>query len=264
MVTFSDDKQASGKMNKCNLWEQASRRSRPAVEAVCTGSVTNGLDFTAAAHLTAADCVDGTAMPTLQQHLHSAMMNLTSDLSHLETNATTILPATTTTSDLSEATASRRGYAHLLAAATGMVTLTLTAIVANVLVIVIFVKHRRLRRCKNVYLVGLSLADLGVGLVMPVALADEMLQGWAPEGVMCRVYLVIRDSLLLISLLSILQSHSIRLTNNCYHLWPRRRQYPGLYDFGARRNNASPNSRPDSVSAETRGPRSRESRWDIG
>lgn len=98
-----------------------------------------------------------------------------------------------------------RGYLHLLMAAAGMVTLTLTAVIANLLVILIFVKHRRLRRCKNVYLVGLSLADLGVGLVMPVALADEMLQDWAPSGVGCKCYLVIRDSLLFISLLSVVQ-----------------------------------------------------------
>ncbi|PVD35114.1 hypothetical protein C0Q70_06395 [Pomacea canaliculata] len=102
-------------------------------------------------------------------------------------------------------TAPSRGYLHLLMAAAGMVTLTLTAVIANLLVILIFVKHRRLRRCKNVYLVGLSLADLGVGLVMPVALADEMLQDWAPSGVGCKCYLVIRDSLLFISLLSVVQ-----------------------------------------------------------
>ncbi|KAL8601092.1 hypothetical protein ACOMHN_040793 [Nucella lapillus] len=102
-----------------------------------------------------------------------------------------------------------RTYGHLFLAAMGMLTLTLTAIIANLLVIVIFFKHRRLRRCKNVYLVGLSLADLGVGLCMPLGLADEMLTTWAPASVLCRVYLVIRDSLLFISLLTVVQCSSI-------------------------------------------------------
>ena len=134
-------------------------------------------------------------------------LNLSQSTASFESNLTSVEPPPTLS--LPTAVTAGRSFVHLLAAAVGMLTLTLTATIANILVMVIFFKHRRLRRCKNVYLVGLSVADLGVGLCMPLGMADEMLSRWAPGGVPCRLYLVVRDSLLFISLLTVLQVTSL-------------------------------------------------------
>ena len=59
-----------------------------------------------------------------------------------------------------------------------MVTITVTSIVANVVILTMFVTRRGLRRTKNVNIASLAVADLLVGLCMPVVMSKDLHRSW--------------------------------------------------------------------------------------
>ncbi|KAH9507626.1 hypothetical protein Btru_053288 [Bulinus truncatus] len=86
-----------------------------------------------------------------------------------------------------------------------LVLLAFLTVTFNVMVLWMFKVKKSLRSCKNIYLASLAMADLIIGGCMFVA-AVEQVKGrveWL-SFVSCRMYLVVRQSALYISLLSLL------------------------------------------------------------
>ncbi|XP_050396827.1 muscarinic acetylcholine receptor M5-like [Patella vulgata] len=85
-----------------------------------------------------------------------------------------------------------------------LVLLTSVTLVANGAVLLMFVVTKSLRRCRNIYIASLALADFLIGCTMPVSMLENVKPPWAPQGAWCQLHLIARHSLLYVSLLSIL------------------------------------------------------------
>ncbi|KAI8790242.1 5-hydroxytryptamine receptor 1A [Biomphalaria glabrata] len=86
-----------------------------------------------------------------------------------------------------------------------LVLLAFLTVTFNVVVLWMFKVKKSLRSCKNIYLASLAMADLIIGACMFLATVEQV-KGrveWLPF-ISCRVYLVVRQSALYISLLSLL------------------------------------------------------------
>ncbi|GAB1599268.1 histamine H3 receptor-like [Argonauta hians] len=86
-----------------------------------------------------------------------------------------------------------------------VIILTLVTLIGNGLVIMMFIRYKQLRKCKNIFIVSLAFADFLIGCTMPVYIL-EGLGGrlWPMHGPFCRLFLMFRYSLFYISLLSIM------------------------------------------------------------
>ena len=86
-----------------------------------------------------------------------------------------------------------------------VIVLTLVTLIGNGLVIVMFVRSKQLRKCKNIYIVSLAMADFLIGCTMPIYILEEIgVPLWTLQGTLCRVFLMFKYSLFYISLLSIM------------------------------------------------------------
>ncbi|XP_005113193.1 uncharacterized protein LOC101858241 [Aplysia californica] len=95
-----------------------------------------------------------------------------------------------------------RSFFEIWVSAVPMVAISLTTIVANGAILTMFLSRRGLRRCKNVYLASLALADFLVGLTMPYKMTRDLHRSW-DSGLGCRLYQTLRQSLMYVSFLSI-------------------------------------------------------------
>ncbi|XP_059147804.1 muscarinic acetylcholine receptor M3-like [Physella acuta] len=86
-----------------------------------------------------------------------------------------------------------------------LVFLAFSTLSFNVIVLWMFKVKKSLRSCKNIYLASLAIADLIIGVCMFVATVQQLKGAveWLPF-VWCRFYLVVRQSALYVSLLSLL------------------------------------------------------------
>ncbi|CAL1533968.1 unnamed protein product, partial [Lymnaea stagnalis] len=100
---------------------------------------------------------------------------------------------------------SRQTFLIVWLKALPLVLLAFSTVTFNTMVLWMFKVKKSLRSCKNIYLGSLAMADLIIGVSMFPA-AVQQLKGqveWLPF-VWCRVYLVVRQSALYVSLLSLL------------------------------------------------------------
>ena len=85
-----------------------------------------------------------------------------------------------------------------------LVALVITTIIANGGIIVIFIRNRCIRRCRNIYILSLACADFLLGLTMPFSILQTLNREWTlPKG-LCWTYLMIRYALYFIVLLSMI------------------------------------------------------------
>ncbi|XP_067651915.1 tyramine receptor Ser-2-like [Haliotis asinina] len=85
-----------------------------------------------------------------------------------------------------------------------MVSVTFMTLMANGTVLLMFILTRVLRKCKNIYIASLAMADFLIGCTMPIAMLQDLNPNWALVGCACKLSLTFRHSLLYVSLLSIL------------------------------------------------------------
>ncbi|ESP02568.1 hypothetical protein LOTGIDRAFT_138181 [Lottia gigantea] len=85
-----------------------------------------------------------------------------------------------------------------------LVLVTCVTLVANGAILVMFVTTKSFRRCRNIYIASLAMADFLIGCTMPLSIMESVYYPWSPIGVACHIYLIARHSLLYVSLLSIL------------------------------------------------------------
>lgn len=85
-----------------------------------------------------------------------------------------------------------------------LVALIITTIVANGGIIVIFLRNKCLRRCRNIYILSLAFADLLLGLTMPMTIVQTLNKEWTLPYGLCRTYLMLRYALNFIVLLSMI------------------------------------------------------------
>lgn len=85
-----------------------------------------------------------------------------------------------------------------------LVVLAFSTVVFNLTVLWMFKVKRSLRSCKNMYLASLALADLIIGFCMFLAIIQQLKGNshWLP-WFWCRLYLILRQSGLYVSLLSL-------------------------------------------------------------
>lgn len=85
-----------------------------------------------------------------------------------------------------------------------LVFLAFSTVVCNLVILWMFKVKRSLRSCKNIYLASLAVADLIIGLCMFLAIVQQLKGSikWLPVF-SCRLYLVLRQSALYVSLLSL-------------------------------------------------------------
>ena len=81
--------------------------------------------------------------------------------------------------------------------------LTFINIVANGVILLVFLRSKSIRKCRNVYILSLAFSDFFVGLTMPFAITETINRQWTFSSDACLVYLTIRGSLLLISVSSV-------------------------------------------------------------
>ncbi|CAG5115165.1 unnamed protein product [Candidula unifasciata] len=99
---------------------------------------------------------------------------------------------------------SRQTFLVAWARTVPLVFLAFSTVVFNLMILWMFKVKRSLRSCKNIYLASLAIADLLIGLCMFLAIVQQ-LKGhvkWLPMF-SCRLYLVLRQSALYVSLLSL-------------------------------------------------------------
>ena len=56
-----------------------------------------------------------------------------------------------------------------------LMTLAAVTLVANSTILTMFVLRKSVRRCKNIYIASLAAADLGIGLLVPVAALEQVI-----------------------------------------------------------------------------------------
>lgn len=98
----------------------------------------------------------------------------------------------------------RHKFLIMWAKAIPLVLLAVSTVTFNMLVLWMFKMKRSLRSCKNIYLASLALADLLIGLCMFLAIFQQLKTkgDWLPLF-WCRFYLILRQSALYVSLLSL-------------------------------------------------------------
>ncbi|CAG5128089.1 unnamed protein product [Candidula unifasciata] len=98
----------------------------------------------------------------------------------------------------------RPKFLIMWAKAIPLVFLAVSTVTFNMVVLWMFKMKKSLRSCKNIYLASLALADLLIGLCMFLAIFQQLKTkgDWLPEF-WCRFYLILRQSALYVSLLSL-------------------------------------------------------------
>ncbi|XP_076110558.1 muscarinic acetylcholine receptor M5-like [Mytilus galloprovincialis] len=85
-----------------------------------------------------------------------------------------------------------------------LVALVITTIIANGGILVIFLRNRCIRRCRNIYILSLACADLLLGLTMPFSILQTLNREWTLSQGLCWTYLMIRYALYFVVLLSMI------------------------------------------------------------
>ncbi|XP_061166507.1 probable G-protein coupled receptor No18 [Saccostrea echinata] len=91
---------------------------------------------------------------------------------------------------------------------TGSSLLLIVAIIVNILahfvIASIFLKSRPFRQSRHFYILSVALSDFFTGMTIPFLILESMNSRWTLEPYLCPVFLVIRHSMMFISLLSVL------------------------------------------------------------
>lgn len=85
-----------------------------------------------------------------------------------------------------------------------LVALVVINMLANGAILIIFCKTKSIRKCRNIYILSLAVADLFIGLSMPFSIVETLNKRWILSQSLCSMYLVLRYSLFFISILNII------------------------------------------------------------
>ncbi|XP_069113615.1 histamine H3 receptor-like [Argopecten irradians] len=89
-------------------------------------------------------------------------------------------------------------------AAVPLIAMVVVNVLANGAIILIFIKKRCIRRCRNIYILSIAVADFLIGLSMPLSIVETLSRKWIFWPFSCWVFLMVRYSLFFISFISII------------------------------------------------------------
>lgn len=93
-------------------------------------------------------------------------------------NADTVIAMVSTVAPWGHSKEGSNTLAHFFtvwAVAVVLMTLAAVTLVANSTILTMFVLRKSVRRCKNIYIASLAAADLGIGLLVPVAALEQVI-----------------------------------------------------------------------------------------
>ena len=93
-------------------------------------------------------------------------------------NADTVIAMVSTVAPWSHSKEGSNTLAHFFtvwAVVVVLMTLAAVTLVANSTILTMFVLRKSVRRCKNIYIASLAAADLGIGLLVPVAALEQVI-----------------------------------------------------------------------------------------
>ena len=85
-----------------------------------------------------------------------------------------------------------------------LVTLMIINVLANGAIILIFIRQKCIRRCRNIYILSIAVADFFIGLSMPFSIIETLNLRWTLWPLACWFFLMVRYSLFFISFISII------------------------------------------------------------
>lgn len=89
-------------------------------------------------------------------------------------------------------------------AAIPLIATVLVNLFANGAIILIYIRKRCIRRCRNIYILSIAVADFLIGLSMPLSIVETLSRKWIFWPFSCWVFLMVRYSLFFISFISII------------------------------------------------------------
>lgn len=92
----------------------------------------------------------------------------------------------------------------LIGSSSFLIIAAVVNIMAHSVIAWMFLKSPSFRQSRHYYIFSVALADFLTGMTIPVSILETMNSGWTLDPYLCPVFLVIRHSMLLVSLLSVL------------------------------------------------------------